>query len=281
MKNDNVYTTTQCIAQTKHNGMRCKKRIDKKKSLLCPHHKVFCGEIDKTIKNDINARKINISEYLVNVLKTKLCNHTIFLNSHCLQNLLSLKESWDDICYYKKIHIDGYWWDLDILTRHIYYLLNTSSMNNPKPRFPYNPLTHVAFSCNGLNAYFNKISFHKIKVNITIKILYDNMDLICNTNEHDISHKLNDIFSNKCRYKLLNVKDSQECYMGIWVDINSPYSEFENMHKLLQDTSLQIIVNNYDGVNQIINNPRIEQIKSRLNKFPQDDISIINSTEII
>ena len=68
---------------------------------------------------------------------------------------------------------------------------------------------------------------------------------------------------------------------GVWVDKDVPLSEFENTYELLQNTPCQIIVNNYDGINQIINNPRIAQINLCLDKFAPDSTVMLNNYEII
>lgn len=279
--NDNICSTVQCIGNNKNSKKRCKNKIDKKKSLLCTHHTLFCGTINEKIKQDINTHKIDANEYLIHSIKNKVENNTVFLNELHKHNLLSLKESWNDVYYYKRLYIDNYWWDLDILTEHIYYLLNSSSMGNPKPQFPCNPFTLSPISHNGLNIYFKKLIYHKISVNIIFKIFYDNIDVIINTNKNEVHCKLTEIFKNNCRYKLINTKDSQNCYIGFWVDKTLPFTEFENMHKLLQNTSPQLIVNNYNGVNQIIDNPRISQITSCLNKMKPENITIVNDYKII
>lgn len=278
---NNIYTTVNCISLKRNNKTRCKKKVNITKSLLCSYHMLPGIKIDSQVANSLDKRKIDLEEYFVNLIKNKLHTNVTFLDNKYKHNLLLLKNSWDEVLHYKRVYIDNSWWDLDILLEYYNNLLNSSSMNNPKPLLPCNPFTHSTLSYDDMQTFFKKLAHYKIKISLPLQIVYLNLETLCKFEYNEIPYKLNDLLQKKCRYRFTNIKDSQSCYKGYWVNKQTPLSNFENMYDLYQNIPRQLVVDNFDGTNELVNNPRISQIQLCLDKFLPDEILIINDCEII
>lgn len=200
-------------------------------------------------------------------------------------NLLGIHDSWIYIPLERVIFTNNGYWDCIMLTDIIMYSLNKSLMENPYPQYPCDPYTKKYFMFESLVDLFELIKKLNIKVNISIIAFYENLNDIkkyIDINGYEnITNFLIKIMSSMCRFKMINNKDSQNSYNGIWVDKTTQKSNFEYLFELYKSTSMQLIVDNYIGQEQLIENPRIKHILLCMDEIKTEDIELIKDRVII
>jgi len=231
------------------------------------------NNLNRIRSNDINLLEININkinkelyelktklklEKISNAINDKILKNTVKLNDNNIHNLLGMYDDWKNIPFIFRIYIDNEWWDIRILINNIVNQLNQCKMENPYPIFPNNPFTRKLFSYDDLIKLKKRIKLVGIKINIVFKLFLNLKKNIileiyyeAKNNYENNSSKLLVLFNQQFRYKLINFKDSQNCYIGCWVKKKVPHSRFEiiyyewlNCPYQIYDYLLNIIIPN-------------------------------------
>jgi len=286
----------KCMAATKSHT-RCKNRISdgdfcRLHSKTKEYHVPTLLIIQKNDILDNDIKQQNISTNIKNIFNAKLVEQLVdkLNNNYKIQTsklddisshtLLGIYNSWSDVPLEKRIYIDNNWWDIDILIDHISQALNNSCLENPFPRFPYNPFNRNFLSIDDIIKIKNRIKFINEKINITLKIFINmSKHILIKCRSESIDNK--DRFSltlltklQSClRYKIINFRDSQNCLTGYWVAKKIAYSKFELLYNVWKQTPYQM----YDPYfNEIIENPDKELIRHKLNNMDRETWSIDN-----
>ncbi len=101
--------------------------------------------------------------------------------------------------------------------------------------------------------------------------IYDNEYITYNT-DFILSRKIIKLLEEKFRFRLINNKNSQDCYLGFWTDKNEPLSDFEIFYDYYNKIPFQIT--NIFGA--IIDNIEKTEIKNMLDNYPKEFININN-----
>lgn len=188
---------------------------------------------------------------------------------HCLMGIC---DSWSEVKY--KIRLDSHnqecWWDLEVLLLHFAERLNSSNMSNPDPQWPSDPFTNVEFKKERLINMYDKIQYLDIEVNLAVKEFFKYL----NSNMRYVKiNKFSSCFikflEKKYRFKVINCIDSQENYMGYWVDKAVPESEFElNFKEYMTVAPFDESI----GSNELIETHEFQICKAILNSLPAESI---------
>jgi hypothetical protein len=151
-------------------------------------------------------------------------------------------------------------------------LLCSTEMQNPLPVFPSNPFTRKNISINDFKNIIRVLKFSKIKLYEPLRYLFDNYQKVFdfkidnfNTSK-SLSQHLIKIINEKFRFRLLNIKNSQDSYIGIWVDKDYSLSDFEVFFDYYDKIPIQI--QNVFGL--IYDNPEKIQIKNLLDNYSKE-----------
>lgn len=242
-----------CMAHknNKNKNERCTREINKD-SDFCRYHtktaKYYLPCLDNVKKNNIKilninendlellCKEINKSNILkgINNIKNIIDNNTKELNEKYLHNLLYMHSSWNDIPVYNRIYLQHNWWDINILINHFTQGLNHTELQNPYPTHPSNIFTRKLFKLKDLNKLKQRIKENDIAIHISLKTLLDYPNVIEKSHwngKNSISHSILDLFKSKLRFKIINSKDSQNCFIGHWTTNNAPISKFESLYQ--------------------------------------------------
>ena len=273
----------KCMAviSNKNENRRCSIKVKNKD--FCHIHvknKIYYEERLNDIKNnDINNLNINldsIQKDINNIVQNFYIQDFISkLNKkyETIENynytLMDLHESWDELNISDIILIDNEYWSLHIMVNIMTFCLNNSNMENPYPTYPQNPFTRKLLTVNSINKIKNKLLKLKREVHLSLKIFLSqpSSKIKMFYDEASKSHdghcpKINDIFKNKLRFMIINSKNSQDLYTGMWVTKNLPLTEFEVLYKTTRETPYQIFFNNI-----IIENPRRIRLQHILSSY--------------
>ena len=244
------------------------------------------NKINKIIKHNTsnNKNKFNYSNFLkkynqnknisnkINSNK-KLSRYYFLLDKFYYENLFSILESFNEIDKKNIIIIDNKPWDINLLLDSWGNLLCSTEMQNPLPIFPSNPFTKKNISINDFKNILNIIKLNKIKVYKPLKYLFINYEKIFNykidsyNTSKLLSQHLINIINEKYRFQLLNIKNSQDCYIGRWVDKNYILSDFEVFFDYYDKIPIQI--QNLFG--HIYDDPEKIHIKNLLDNYPKEN----------
>lgn len=219
--------------QTSNSGIRyCKNKC--KNNDYCHIHLKLYNSVSTNNKENITNTIIN----------------TTFLDENFNYTLMGLYNSWADMDENEIIYIDEEYWNIDIIVSHFTQQLNMSYMENPYPIYPNSPFTRKLFSVESLIILRDKLKELKKPVNIALKLLLtqstDNLELIYdNVDQNNFSKNIMDLFENNYRYMLINCKNSQNVYVGFWVNNQIPFTPFEKLYKKLKNMPYQVIFNGY------------------------------------
>ncbi len=224
------------------------------KILICSAQIINKAGISRQCKNKCKTDYCHIHLKSQIVTPPKNIIDVTLLDEKFKHNLMGMYESWNEIDKNEIICMDNEYWELDIITSHFAYQLNNSNMENPYPIYPNSPFNRKTFSVDSLIILKNKLKELKKPVNIALKLLlnqpYETLQSIYqNTNINNFSTDLVELLKNKYRYMLINSKNSQDIYTGIWVQNKTPFTQFEKLYELLNEMPYQIIINSY-----IVNN---------------------------
>ncbi len=212
------------------------------------------------------------------IIGNKQCKNTyisqnIFCHVHNKQldtrfghNLMGIYDSFVEISYDDLIYLDNQLFVLDLILNHYTYQLNNSNMENPYPIYPNDPFTRNRLSINGLMKLKNKLITLKKPINIALKTLL-NLEPIVLQQIHDnlgndnFSIDLLSILNTSYRYMIINTKNSQDIFTGLWVSKECPLTMFEKLHKKLNNTSYQIM-----SSGQVVSNGQRNKIECKMSK---------------
>lgn len=242
--------------------IRCTRKVCKE-SDFCQYHKRY-------------------SKYMPNIIKNKNINYQE-LDDKFPETLLGIYESWKDISEIYWIELNKKWWDIRILLNMFANQLISSEMENPKPMYPHDPFTRRNFTPIELEKIKNKCKELKLNIYIGLaKFLESNINDIF-IQEYGTSSKMsnfiNDNLSKYLRYKIVNFKNSQNCYIGFWVNKCVPLSSFEKMYKLYNSLPFQIYVMHIHGP-IITDNINKINIKNIIESLEEENIDL-NSGDVL
>ena len=267
--------------------------IKNKNSDFCIKHfnkKMYYSNLLSKIRNnhikilEIDIKNINeeIESYLIDLQIKKLIENIKKRNNYLDNNnkftLLNLYDSWNEVKFENQILIGSEYWDINILSNHLTYQLNNSNMENPYPIYPNNPFNRIPFVPSDLLNIKEKLIFKNEPINITLKLfLNQNLNFLnllyieALKSVDRFSFILLNLFQKKFRFMIFNNKNSQNSYNGIWVKLNHPITEFENLYENLKNMPYQIIDNGY-----VIYNYRREQLQNILLIYPKEIFELDN-----
>lgn len=224
------------------------------KHTLCQRkikHGDFCSyHISKGLYNDTNLIQLRNSL----IMKTKISftndfnlneiiksfkntyNKTMDKLDEDTEGLLGIDNSWRDIPIKNIIKIDTKYWNINVLINAFSNQLCSCDFQNPKPIYPSNPYTRKNFKPEELIQIAKHIQDNNIKIYIGLKVfLRGGLKTLkkiyiqeYGTN-HETSSKITEYMKLFLRFKLINSKNSQDCYIGFWIDKKTLLSNFERM----------------------------------------------------
>lgn len=176
------------------------------------------------------------------------------LDNNFKHNLLGLYDSWGDMDINDIILMDDEYWNIEIIASHFSRQLNNSNMENPFPIYPNSPSNRKLFSVDALVKLKNKLVANNKKVNISLKLLLNQpttkLNSIYNSvDKYNFSCELLLLFKENFRFMLINNKNSQNIYTGLWVNKNDKLTKFELLYKKLNNMPYQIIMDDFILVN--------------------------------
>lgn len=193
------------------------------------------------------------------------------------ENLLYIYDKFAEIPEKYLVIINKKVWDVRILLDLWGNLLCSAEMQNPSPVFPHDPFTKKNINLCDINNILKCVNQNKLNVYAPLKYLllnYNNIVFELNIPEFggsfELTRKIINILKERFRFRLINKKNSQDNYTGIWLDKNYPLSDFEVFFEYYDKMSIQIqtafgdIVDNYEKI----------QLKKLLDNYPIENIII-------
>ena len=274
-----------CQGFNKNKNIKCDKKVINN-SNFCGYHK------NKIVQENNILVKFSYEKFLKKYNKVKsICRKKRNLNKYYFlldkfyyENLLSINESFKEIELNNLIILDNKTWDINLLVDLWGNALCSTEMQNPLPVFPANPFTRKNIAYNDFINILRIIKINKIKIYGPLKYLLENSkkvfnNIIYNIDSYNTSKSLSQliikILETKYRFRLLNIKNSQDCYIGLWVPSFESKSDFEIFFDYYDKIPIQI--QNYLG--DIYDNPEKIQIKNLLDNYPKESTSIYNYLE--
>ena len=256
----------KCMASKNMNStIRCNRKIVNDTD-FCRYHyrkKNYNQDVLTNKKNNflnhvsINKRKLSLEtsklaaltilNNKISTFKNKLNEQSNNLDDDFEYTLMDLMFSWKEVPYYKRIFINNEWWDIDILINFITTQLNSCDMENPYPVFPHSPFTRTPFSINDIVKLKKHIEDINMPINVALKVfllapikklkkIYEDTK----SSDNNFSHSLLNYLSNQLRFKIINKKNSQNCYTGHWTLKSDKKSSFEHLYDKLQNTPIEL-----------------------------------------
>ena len=284
---DKTKKKRRCGNKCKNNDF-CSKHIQKKQyyDQLLENIKI------NTIKDlNINIEKINIDINKKNIentenetaneiakIITNIKNRVNFLNNNYNYTLMYMYDSWSEIDFSHQILIDNEYWHIDILINNITQQLNNSTMENPYPTYPNNPFNRIPVTPNSILKIKQRITVLQKQIHIGLKLFLsqsnESLDEMYNAalNSNDLfSPQILALFNKNLRFMIINSKNSQDSYIGIWVHQKYPMTNFEILYTHFKNMPYQIMHHGY-----VINNPQRAFFSNKLASIREDQIGINN-----
>jgi hypothetical protein len=171
---------------------------------------------------------------------TKSCVNTddlyLYTNDYDAQTWCDLKDT-------ETIKLEGnYCFGLQYIIEYVNNKLNSSNMNNPLPAYPVNPFTNKLMAKKDLKKVKKMVLLSQTKVALPVKAFLEDESLwVDDKNKYDHYKMVDKLESHKLRYKRINLKDSQDNYVGYWVPKPTPYTPFESaLRKYMQTLDNQV-----------------------------------------
>lgn len=217
---------------------------------------------------------------IIKIALEKLKNRIIKLDNFYLHNLLFLYDSWNNVPLKYQINIFRSYWDIRILTYHFTQQLNNSEMEQPYPIFPSNPFTREQINMDSLLT-FKKIIYEinfpiHIALNLFINMSTKKFKICYNEAKNKIdrfSITLIKYFKKKLRYKLINCRNSQNCFIGYWTSRDEKKSKFEELYDEWNSIPYQILCPFY---NIPINNPQKEYLYHIIINLEKEEYDLVS-----
>jgi len=235
----------------------------------------------KKLLNDIT--KIVEEHEIVNIV-TNIKKRNNILDNKYDYTLMNMYNSWNDINFSNQVLIDNEYWNINIFIDTITHQLNNSTMENPYPSYPNNPFNRKPFTPKSLLSICDVLKQLKKPINITLKMLLSQTEKFIRTlydevkDNHDsrFSSGLLILFKKHFRFMIINSKNSQNSYVGIWTHKSFPLTDFEVMYNTFKNMPYQIV-----HYGHIVNNPHREILQHRLEYFKQNIFDVNDFCELI
>lgn len=223
-------------------------------------------------------------------LLNKLDQSIKFLDKKYDYGLLGMQTSWKEVPFVYWIKIGKDWWDIRLLVNTFTIQLNQSELEEPFAVYPTNPYTRQPLKVSELMILRDKLIDIKLPVNSSFKIFINTSKKLLMEcyrsfvkNRYNASQKIISILNTKLRFRIINCKNSQSDYCGLWVSKKQKKTQFELIYQKFRLTPLQIVnINHVTNDITIKENPEKIRLAKLLNKFSVDNINITNeSLEIV
>lgn len=272
-----------CMGSVKNNDKCCRATTNTSND-FCKYHE----HKHKYNTKHINSLKINddvivqlcekYKEFIIiNSIIKKFAkeqrNTIMILNKKHMKGLLNIYDNWDDIPIMYWIYINKCWWDIRILINIFTAGINQSDMESPYPVYPMDPYTRKLIQPNELKKLKKHCDLLKIELNnalnifltFSVKILTKFYD----TPQTERVYMIVDMLSKRLRYKLINYKNSQDCYCGYWVFKKEKKSTFEQLYYVVKNTPI------YCGTDgSLIGDPHHLYAMVLINELKQDQYNL-------
>jgi len=255
----------------------------KNKSIQCNRQKLinsdFCRYHKKTAIYFPNKANIDIvNKPIVHDISVET------LDNSFSETLFGMYDSWGEIPKQYWIKLNNRWWDIRILANIFSEQLCTSEMQKPKPSYPHDPFNRKNFTPDDLTVFKDMCSSLDMTVYIGLKhfLLSDYFDMYLQEygSSHTVSSMIIDRLEMYLRYKLINNKNSQDSYIGLWVPKEEPLSNFESLYIKYDNIPMQIISYNYYYGQLLVDNPARKNMKTFIDALPQEN-SVIESKYLV
>jgi len=193
------------------------------------------------------------------------------------ENLMCIYDSFAEIPLKYLVTFDNKIWDVRLLCEQWAHLLCSSDMQNASPIFPSNPYTKKNIMKEDINNIILCLKINKHKIYKPLKYLLNNINSIninsININSYNTDSKLKQeivsLLNKKFRFRLICNKNSQDNYIGVWVNIREKLSDFEVYYRYyesipIQTQSIYGITDNYERI----------EFKEQLDNYPQEYINM-------
>ena len=274
-----------CISNViDRNGVsrKCKNKV--KNNNLCHIH------LNKFNACIINKKNINddikniIEERIIKNIVSTIKKQNDLLDTKYEYTLMNLYDSWNDVNFSNKIIMDnGEYWSVDIIINVISYQLNNSAMENPYPTYPNNPFNRKPFTPESLISLRNRLKQLQTPTNIALQLLLSQKNNYIKSIYNEVvrsddrfSHKLLLLFEKHFRFMIVNNKNSQNIYTGLWVNKKYPTTDFEKIYNIFKKIPYQIL--HFD---RIIDNPQRNIFLCKLDKCDENKIDINYFTKLL
>ncbi len=222
----------------------------------------------------IKPKKVNIKKILEKIEKRYHNVYAPICDKLYNENLMCIYDSFQEIPLKYLVYVNNKLWDIRLLLEQWSQLLCATEMQNSSPVFPSNPYTRKNINKEDIDNIIKCLKINKLKIYKPLKYIFENFNRISlsinyNTN-YDIKTQLINILEEKFRFRLLNNKNSQDAYTGIWVDKNETWSDFEIFYNYYDKLPIQIQTL-FGGLSDNIE--KIE-IKKLLDNYPKEMINL-------
>lgn len=232
-----------------------------------------------SIKKELSSLSIKASiDRLINKTAKKINDHTEALDKDYIDQLMMLEPSWANVPIHRRINLSDGWWDLEFILNHFSQQLNHSDMENPYPIYPRNPLTRECYLESDIQKIRLMVVLMGIPVNVAFRAFIMLEDWVIYTVYNEANNNINgsssfllNYLNSKLKFKYINFKNSQDCYTGHWVSINTPLTKFEKLFKKYNSVPWQA----YDAVRgEYIINPERIRLQQQMNACPKEHWSV-------
>lgn len=154
---------------------------------------------------------------------------------------LDVKSNWNDIPIWRIVSLnDNYYFDIFFLLKTMFYQLNSSDFNNPRPTFPFNPFTKENINVKKLYSiqYLWRVIHNKSIPKNNVLTFFLNNDFLWIIHEYSIwSEIFFQKISENLRWKRIQNIDSQNNFQGLWIDKHEPLNNIEKLIQKWLDTN--------------------------------------------
>jgi hypothetical protein len=252
--------------------------LKKIKSHTVNYYKVDYEKLNKEINSFLENQTMNDA---LEQLKQSIDEKRQYLNKNFKYTLLDIYDSWDEIKLEDQIKLDGEYWDINIIIAHITEQLNQSSMENPYPIYPNNPFNRNPFTPLALLILKKRLHILRKKINIALKLLLlQNESVLEKCYNESVEHSdkfsrtLMNLLQKNNRFKLINYKNSQSLYTGVWVNKMTPLSQFELLYDHWRNMPYQIMIEGY-----VAENYHKIYLKSLIDSYSQERYDLMNNED--
>ena len=251
--------------------------LDQIRDTYIKQNKINYKSINKEL---IKLRKDTKIESVTKKLKDKIDIQVSQLDNTSIHKLFTMKDSWSEVPFEDRIKLSDGWWDIKFILNHFTQQLNNTDMENSNPIYPSSPLTRKVYTYEDMLKIKTRIENLKYSINIALRTLLvspiTNIKMWyeeCVKNNTNYTPLLLNYLTNILRFRIINYKDSQDCFTGYWVNKEEPCSEFETLYRNYQYEHFQI----FDPVyNLFVINPTREELYFKMIISDKESWSVID-----